>query len=232
MNIRGILMDLDGVQLDSYREGVRRIQVVCALYDVPFGRDTRAKLSNQWGLPGVELLVQCLGVNNALARRMYIDWEKLDKVSPPPLIPGAREVLVWLRRNEFKAALITSRHRQNLLEILDQLDLEREFLVITAKEDAGPYHKPDPRVFRHSLEALKEKCAIKRDECIYIGDTLSDTVAGHVAGLETLVVQTGPYLLEHMAQHPVPFENVLKSIDDLPYWIEKHHDGALETLYG
>lgn len=232
MNIRGILMDLDGVLLDSFREGLRRIQIVCTLHDVRFERDTRAKLFNYWGLPGVELLVQCLGVNDTLARRMYIDWEKLDKVSPPPLIPGARDVLVWLRRNGFKTALITSRHRQNLLEVLDQLDLEREFLVITAKEDAGPYHKPDPRVFRYALETFKEKCNIERGGCIFVGDTLSDTVAGHDAELETLVVQTGPYLLEHMVQHPIPFENVLKSIDDLPYWIEKHHDGVLSTLYG
>lgn len=231
MIIKGILTDFDGVLLDSFREGLRRIQIVCALHDVRFERDTRAKLFNHWGLPGVELFIQCLGVNEALARRMYIDWEKLDKVAPPPLIPGAREVLVWLGRNGFRTALITSRHRQNLLEILDQLDLERAFLVITAKEDVGPYHKPDPRVFRFALETLKEKCGIKKDECIFIGDTLSDTVAGHTAKLETLVVQTGPYLLEHMTQCPISFGNVLNSIDDIPYWVEKHHDGALKELY-
>ncbi len=225
-------MDLDGVLLDSFREGLRRIRILCVLHDIRFERDTRAKLFNSWGLPGVELLIQCLGVNDALARRMYIEWEKLDRVIPPPLIPGAREVLVWLRRNGFRTALITSRHRPNLLEVLDQLDLEREFLVITAKEDASPYHKPDPRVFRYALETLDTKCGVKKDECIFIGDTPSDTTAGHAAQIETLVVQTGPYLLEHMVQYPVPLWNVLKSIDDLPYWVEKHHDGTLKETYG
>ena len=232
MNIRGILMDLDGVLLDSFREGLRRIQIICAMHEIRFERDTRAKLFNNWGLPGVELFMRCLGVNESLARLMYIDWERFDKVSPPPLVPGAREVRGWLRRNDFKTALITSRHRVNLLEVLDQLDLEREFLVITAKEDVGPYHKPDPRVFRFALETLREQCGIQKEQCLFIGDTPSDTVAGHAAGLETLVVQTGPYLLEHMTQYPVSLENVLRSIDDLPYWVEKHHDGALRKLYG
>lgn len=230
MDVRGILMDFDGVLLDSFREGLRRIQTICALHDVPFERDTRIKLFNLWGLPGVELLMQSLGVNEAFARRMYVDWEKLDKVSPPPLIPGARGVLVWLRRNGFKSALITSRHRENLIEVLDRLDLTNEFLVVTSKEDS-PYHKPDPRVFRFALEVLQERCGIEKNHCIFIGDTPSDTVAGHNAELETLVVQTGPYLLEHMTQYPVSFANVLKSIDDLPYWVEKHHKGELKELY-
>ncbi|MBI2409939.1 HAD-IA family hydrolase [Candidatus Kaiserbacteria bacterium] len=232
MNIRGILTDFDGVLLDSFREGLRRIKLVCALHDRPFGRETRKELFNRWGLPGIELLMQCLGVNETLARRMYIDWERLDKADPPPLVPGAREVLVWLRQNGFKVALITSRHRANLLEVLDQLDLEREFAVVTAKEDVPGYHKPDPRVFRHALEALEAQCGILAKQCIFVGDTPSDTVAGHNAELETLIVQTGPYMLEHIERYPVALGNVLKSIDDLPYWIERRHDGPLKILYG
>ncbi len=230
MVIRGILMDLDGVLLDSFREGMRRIQILSALHDVPFERSTRAKLSANWGLPGIELLMRCLGVTEGLAQRMYVDWEKFDKASPPPLVPGTRETLVWLKRNGFKSALVTSRHRENLLEVLDRLDLERGFSAITAREDIGPWHKPDPRAFRHALETLEEKEGIQKHECIFVGDTPSDTVAGHHAGLVTLVVQTGPYLLEHISQFPMELENVLKSIDDLPLWIEKHHDGEIKHL--
>ena len=230
MDVRGILMDFDGVLLDSFRDGLRRIQILCALHDVEFSRNTRLKLFNLWGLPGVELLRQGLGINEELARRMYTDWEKMDKVSPPSLIHGARTVLVWLRRNGFKAALITSRHRESLLEVLDLLDIKNEFLVITSKEDC-PYSKPDPRVFRFALETLKERCGIEKSQCVFVGDTPSDTVAGHTAELETLVVQTGPYLLEHITKFPVPLGNVLRSIDDLPLWIEKHHEGELKELY-
>ncbi len=231
MVIRGVLLDLDGVLLDSFREGLRRIQLVCALHDIHFERNTRAKLFTHWGLPGIELLMQCVGVNKSLAQRMYIDWEKIDKASPPPLIPGARETLVWLRRNEFKTGLITSRHRQNLMEVLERLDLDRELTIITAREDVGPYHKPDPRVFRYALETLEEKYNIKKEQCIFVGDTPSDTVAGHNAGITTLVVQTGPYLLEHITEFPIDLGNVLKSIDDLPFWIEKHHEGKLGYLF-
>ncbi|OGI74612.1 hypothetical protein A2W50_00345 [Candidatus Nomurabacteria bacterium RIFCSPHIGHO2_02_40_30] len=230
MIIKGIFMDLDGVLLDSFREGLRRIQVICAIHEIQFTRETRSNLFHNWGLPGIELLMTCLDISESLAKRMYVDWEKYDREFPPPLIPGAREVLVWLRRNGFKSAPITSRHRQNLLEILDRLDLEREFAVITSKEDTPGYHKPDPRVFRHALETLEQQ-GIQKNQCIFIGDTPSDTVAGHNAEIETLVIQTGPYLLEHITQYPVSLGNILRSIDDLPYWMEKHHEGEFKELF-
>lgn len=80
-------MDLDGVLVDSFREGLRRIQIVCALHDVRFERDTRAKLFNNWGLPGVELLVRCLGVNETLAHRMYTGRSSI-KWPRPRLFPA------------------------------------------------------------------------------------------------------------------------------------------------
>jgi len=229
MLLKAVLTDLDGVLLDSFREGLRKIQYICAIHDIPFGRDTRTRLFDKWGIPGAELLSYGLDINMALAERMYAAWEKFDKVSPPPLIPGAREVLVWLRKNGFKTALITSRNRENLMEVLDQIDVSREFTVITAKGDC-PYHKPDPRVFRFALEHLQEQ-GVEKGNCVFIGDTPSDTVAGRAAEIETLVVQTGPYMIEHVEQYPMKLQNVLKSIDDLPFWIEKHHDGELNKLY-
>src|SRR3989344_3433786 len=206
MIIKGIFMDLDGVLLDSFREGLRRIQVICAIHEIQFTRETRSNLFHNWGLPGIELLMTCLDISESLAKRMYVDWEKYDREFPPPLIPGAREVLVWLRRNGFKSA------------------------VITSKEDTPGYHKPDPRVFRHALETLEQQ-GIQKNQCIFIGDTPSDTVAGHNAEIETLVIQTGPYLLEHITQYPVSLGNILRSIDDLPYWMEKHHEGEFKELF-
>lgn len=229
MLIKAVLCDLDGVLLDTFRTGLQKIHVLCALHEVPYGRETRAKLTNAWGMPAIELLMHCLGVNISLATEMNRVWETLDISQRPQLIPGAREVLLWLRHNKFKTALITSRHKKWLVELLDEVDLSNKFEVITAKEDC-PYHKPDPKVFRYALEHF-EKSGILKENCIFVGDTPSDTQAGHGAGLETLVVQTGPYMIEHVDQYPIKLGNILRSIDDLPFWIEKNHEGVLGKIY-
>jgi HAD superfamily hydrolase (TIGR01509 family) len=229
MLLKAVLLDLDGVLLDTFRSGLHKIHALCAMHEVPYGRETRAKLTNAWGMPAIELLMHCLQVNKALATEMNRVWEKLDTTHKPQLIPGAREVLLWLRHNKFRTALITSRHRKWLLELLDEVDLLNKFDVVTAKEDC-PYHKPDPKVFRYALEHF-EGLEIGKEDCIFVGDTPSDTVAGTRANLETLVVQTGPYMIEHVNQYPVKLSNILRSIDDLPFWIEKNHEGELDRIY-
>jgi len=159
---------------------------------------------------------------------MYTDWEKLDEADLITLIPGTKETLSWLRKNNFLKCLITSRHRDSLLNILDANDLIHEFEIITARQDC-PYHKPDPRVFEHSLNGLRAN-GITKEQCIFVGDTPSDISAGKNAGIETLVVQTGPYLLKHVAEHPMSLGNILQSIDDMPLWIEEHHEAGLTVL--
>ncbi|MBI3572010.1 HAD family hydrolase, partial [Candidatus Kaiserbacteria bacterium] len=56
MHIKGILTDFDGVLLDTFRDGTRRIQALCAIHSLPFTRETRQKLFTNWGMPGVKLL--------------------------------------------------------------------------------------------------------------------------------------------------------------------------------
>ena len=229
MIIKAVIFDCDGPLLDSFRAGLKRIKILCAIHDIPFGRTERMRLTELWGLPGIELLEQGLLISKKLAQRMYPEWERIDLHDPLPLVPGAREALFWLRKNNITATLLTSRHRENLMEILDRLDLEREFSIIATKEDTQ-FHKPDPRVLWHTFEKLRET-RIEKEQCIFVGDTPADIETGRGAHTTTVVVQTGPYLLKHVAKHPVPIENIINSVDDLPIWVEEHHEGKLNFLY-
>src|SRR3989338_7311334 len=112
MFLKAVILDCDGVILDSFREGLRRIKLLAAMHDISFTRESRGSLTDLWGLPGIELLEQGLGVNRALVRRMYVIWEKMDLSDPVPLIPGAPATLNWLRKNGFVSCLLTSRHRK------------------------------------------------------------------------------------------------------------------------
>ncbi len=226
LNIKAVIFDLDGPILDSFREGLRRIKIVCAVYNIPFEPEHHKKLTELWGTPGVELLVQGLGLSEESAKSViYPAWERLDLSQPVPLVPRAREVLSWLRRNKIPATILTSRHREHVLNMLERIDLDQYFSVVSTKFDT-PYRKPDPRVFYYTLEELKDKFGIAKDECIFVGDTPADVDAEQAAMIETLLVQTGPYLLKHADKLPLSLANILNSIDDLPGWIEEHQDSS------
>ncbi|OGN07429.1 MAG: hypothetical protein A3B86_01625 [Candidatus Yanofskybacteria bacterium RIFCSPHIGHO2_02_FULL_38_22b] len=226
MKVGAVIFDLDGPILDSFREGLRRIKIVCAIYDIPFNREHYKKLTELWGLPGIELLTQGLGLNEEFAKTtFYPAWERLDLTQPVPLVTRTREVLAWLVRNKIQATILTSRHREHLLDMFERIDLTRYFSVISTKFDT-PYRKPDPRVFWYTFEELRDKFGIEKRECLFVGDTPADVDAGQAVEIETLLVQTGPYLLKHAQKLPLQLSNILNSIDDLPGWIEEHQDNS------
>lgn len=231
MKIKAVVFDLDGPILDSFREGLRRIKTICAIHDIPFDRKHYKKLSELWGMPGVELLMNGLEVNETLAKTiLYPAWERLDIRQPVSLVPRTREVLLWLRRNNIRTTILTSRQREHVIEMFDQLDLTKEFAIVSTKFDT-PYRKPDPRVFYYTLEELKDKFNITKEECAFIGDTPADIDCGRAAEVTTLLVQTGPYLLKHAKDLLLPLGNILNSIDDVPAWIEENCPEQEFTFY-
>lgn len=223
MLIKGIIHDFDGVVNDSFREGLRRIKVLCALMSIPFGMAQRMSLTEHWGKPGAKMLELALGISREAAEEMYRQWEVWDLQDLMPFVPGAKEVLYWEKLCGFRNAVLTTRNRQNISDIFRKQDLESRFDVICTRQDTE-YLKPDPRVFRFILERFLEQFGIAKEECIFVGDTPADIEAGNSTGIETLVVQTGPYLVKHATMYPVKLENIIISLDYLPQWIFVHHD--------
>lgn len=221
MKIQAVIFDFDGPINDSFREGLRRIEVLCGINKIEFNRERRQRLIRLWGKPGIGLLEEGLGISNELAREIYPQWEVWDLIVPIPLILGAREMLYWNRKNKILNTLLTSRNKKNIREIFEKLDLGDDFAVISTRQDTE-FNKPDSRVFDFTLKELAEKFSISKEECIFIGDTPEDITCGLTAGIETLVVMTGPYWLEHILQYPIKPQNVLPSVDYLPEWIEKY----------
>lgn len=216
MNVRAVIFDFDGPIIDSFREGLRRIKIICAILDIPFDRRHQKELSRLWGLPGIQLIQQGLGLGKTFTEEIfYPAWERYDSQYPIPLVPHAREVLYWLRKNSIICTILTSRNRKHTQELFDRLDLTHDVAILSAKSDT-PYHKPDPRVFDYTLEQLEQTFGILKDQCIFVGDTFADIDAGVHAQIETLLVQTGPYLLKHADKLPLPPSNILNSIYDLP----------------
>ncbi len=230
MLVKAVIFDYDGVINDSFREGLRRIKVLCAIHDVRYTLAERRHLQELWGMRGVDLLRVGLGVTAELAAIMYADWEKMDLCDPVKHIPGAREVLFWLRQNGFVSVLLTSRNRVNLTAILDRTDMLREFAFLSSGDDHY-YPKPDARAFRFALETLREQHGIEKEHVVFVGDTPADIQGGANALLRTVVVQTGPYMLEHTERYPMHLCDIVPSIDEFPAWLEKHHEQNISVNY-
>lgn len=230
MEVRAMITDFDGPINDSFREGLRRIEVLCGINNIQFTREKRRRLVEQWGIPGAKLMEVGLGIPESEAIRIYKQWEVYDLIHPISLVPGVVQTLNDNRLQGIKNTLLTSRNRDNVIPILDKHGILRDFSVVQTKQD-WPASKldqggnPDPTVFDYTLQALQENFGITKEECVFVGDTPADVECSLAAGIEMVVVLTGPYWIAHFTNYPrLKISNILPSIDYFSEWLERYSE--------
>lgn len=222
MNVRAMISDFDGPINDSFFTGLSRLKIIAAMNGIEVGKEEVRKLVEFWGSYGPHLIRMGFGVAEDVARRIYRQWEIFDELSIVPLVPGAREVLLFNREKGILTTLLTSRNRENILKILEASGVKELIALVQTPQDWA-ITKPNPRTFEYTLNWLQGQHGISRSECVFIGDTSIDVRAGREAGIETFVVLTGPYWYQ-TGRRPVKNENILASIKGWPLWHELHCD--------
>jgi HAD superfamily hydrolase (TIGR01549 family) len=215
---QAVIIDFDGTILDSYQCAFKHLGWVARQNGFAMTPAVRQKMVGAWGQTGIEFLQNAFDIGRECAERMYREWEAIDSRDPIPFIDGARETLDWLHGKGFTVCMLTSRCRTTVMPILARGKLQNHFARITAREDSS-YCKPDGRAFTGILQTLARQ-KVSREECLFVGDTFVDIEAGRNAGIETLVVETGPYRGGHDKTHPMPKDHVIASIKDLPAWVD------------
>jgi phosphoglycolate phosphatase len=145
----------------------------------PFDRDIHIKT---WGQPlfeviklrspGVEVTTFEKAFRNNI--QIFINEGRLDQFSDENV-----EALDSLITKGYKIAVVTSRAElelKHLMEADHHLSLRVEKFY---HKDNNFFSKPDPRVFDQMLKDFK----VKPNQCVYIGDSISDAVASKEAGL-------------------------------------------------
>lgn len=132
------------------------------------------------------------------------------------LIPGAKEVLIELRKAGIKIGLVTSTRKKSLAEKLTpfvQNGIESIFETVITSDDV-PYVKPaaDP------LIKAAKNLDIQINTGIYVGDTCIDIQAGKAAGMKTIAVLTGVGSYEDLkCEAP---DAIIESVAQIAGWNE------------
>ena len=179
-----------GVTLPAWRiqDGLRRtLQQAPA---IPSGQETSldmAELERLWWKERVRETLQSVDSTlllqefSALFESLFDHFAEAKSWS---LCPSARETLQRLRQNRYKTGVV-SNFDHRLIRILEGLGIA-ELLDITAIPSLSGFAKPDPRAFRHALNALD----VSADETLFVGhDPALDEAAARAAGLFPLSVE-------------------------------------------
>jgi len=102
------------------------------------------------------------------------------------IFPLVKETLNNLRTKGYRFILVTGKHIDNARLIMKQLKLENYFEFIQGWEEELKA-KPDPDIL---IKAIK-KSGVKNDDCIMIGDTYVDILAGKALKIPTIAATYG-----------------------------------------
>ena len=223
MPIRAVILDFDGVIYASSTLGGagKRIVEIIKNHGHKVPEDIYEKLKNNWGSGGTKMIETCFGLDSEVAKKIYREWEKIDKNKFYTLIGDPKQVIKKLESWQIKVLLLTNRNRENLTGILEYFGLAELFYLIQAKDD-WTFSKPDPHVFCFVLHRLI-KFKISPEECVYVGDTILDFECTTARGLVSVSVLTGVFSESDFIKAGQKKENIIRSIADLPEWIEKYN---------
>ncbi|MGK0374024.1 MAG: phosphoglycolate phosphatase [Arenicella sp.] len=186
MQLRAVLLDLDGTLVDTAPDMVgslnrvlqsynmRAADVVAAAKQVSNGGRALIEFGfgeaiGQGDIPQVEQLVE----------EFLADY-KQHVANHSFVYEGMLEVLEYCESNSLKWGVITNKPLDLAKDLLEGLGLLDRCAILLGG-DSLPVKKPDPVPMLHTCMVL----SLAPSECLYVGDHLRDIQAGNAAGMDT-----------------------------------------------
>ena len=189
--MKALIFDLDGTLVDTVYAHVLAWQLAFAEANIPI---EGWRLHRRMGMSGglfKRAVMRELGRPLSLPTLQRIDkrhGELFQKLLPKPRpLPGAVELLRFLRRNKITHGIATSNQRPHLNPSLKALGIGKETVVVERGDVARA--KPEPDLF---LEC-QERLGVKVTDCYVIGDAVWDLLAARRAGMLSIGLLSGGY---------------------------------------
>ena len=196
--IKAVIFDLDGLLLDSeivafkvYEELGKRFGFEITLPDFmqnicgqPLRRNV-AYVNDRFQLPWE--------LEEAVEEVLRVEKKILDE--GVDVMPGARELLAFLKENNYKTAVASSSARARSMRLLEQHDLVKYFddFVFGPEVEKG---KPNPDIFLKAAEKLD----IAPENCLVLEDSQAGIQAAYSAGMRVICIPDLKYPTEEYVQ--------------------------------
>lgn len=209
--IKAVILDLDDT-LCLTEEACFRLenQALVAMGRAPMPRELHLAT---WGKPLFDILpVRSPGVDIEAFRKVYIPLIKqaIQSGDLDSIVPENLAAIDKLLDDGKIVMVLTSREHVELEHMLEPDHSLAARIKKFYYKDNMQFHKPDPRAFAQ----IERDHGWKPQECVYVGDSLSDAKAAKGAGLHFIAsLESGLRNKEDFASHPVDaFINIFPEV--------------------
>ena len=189
--MKALIFDLDGTLVDSVYAHVLAWQLAFAEAGMPIDG---WRLHRRMGMSGglfKRAVMRELGRTISMPRLKGLDkrhGELFRQFLPKPRpLPGAVELLRFLRRNTIVHGIATSNQRPNINPSLKALGVTKDTVVVERGDVARA--KPEPDLFLECSERL----GVEVKDCYVVGDAVWDLMAARRAGMLSVGLLSGGY---------------------------------------
>lgn len=182
---RLIIFDLDGTIVDAYKAIEKSLNFTLESLGYPAVDTSSVRRAVGWGDKNFIIrFVKTKDVNKAL--KIYRSHHKISLLKYSRLIQGARRILGFLKKQDYKLAIASNRPRRFTNIIVRHLGLQQYFDVVVCAKNKDDI-KPNPNLLLRIIKKLK----VKKEHVFYVGDMAIDVSAGKNAGIDTVAVLGG-----------------------------------------
>lgn len=188
------IWDLDGTLLDSYEAILSGIEETFGQFSIPYDKEQVREFILKYSVQ--DLLVR-------VAEKRKLDVEVLNQVRAQSLfeknaqvvlMPGAREVLAWVKETGIQQFVYTHKG-DNAFTILRDLGLESYFTEIITSQ-SGFARKPNPEAATYLLD----KYQLNPEKTYYIGDRTLDVEFAQNSKIQSINFLDSTYDRNHRIQ--------------------------------
>jgi len=188
--LSAVIFDLDGTLVDSNGLHVRAWSLALTEHAYHVGRD---RIEVEIGKGGDQLVESILGKEvedqhgDSLRKSQLKHSLSLIRSEGVRKFSGADELLKGCRSRGLRTALATSSSRKIQNELLKAAEIDPSAFDVAITGDDVNATKPQGDLYHLTVEKLKVSPA----ECMNVGDTVYDCIAGRKAGLVTIGLSGG-----------------------------------------
>jgi len=215
--IRTVLFDLDGTLADTAPDLAYALNLLRrqhGLADMPLDEIRPAASHGSIALLKVGFQKEPSDEGFEELRRQYLALYEANLNTHTTLFPGMNAILVEIEARQLNWGVVTNKPAWLTEPLLEGLAV-RQRAVCVISGDSLPERKPHPAPLLHACQLAGSEAG----QCLYIGDAERDIVAGHRAGMTTLIAMFG-YLSDEDDPDSWPADGRIHRPSEILDWLQ------------
>ncbi|CAH1112929.1 unnamed protein product [Psylliodes chrysocephalus] len=197
-----VIFDMDGLLIESESFYDKIINDIVMVYGKEYNDDCKVKVLGTPEQDTAKIVVEELGLPITPQEFLTIYKKKqMTELTNPPLLPGVRELVKHLYKNEVPVAVATSSSQESMeLKTKPHQDLFKLFQhIVCGSTDPDVKHgKPAPDIFLVCASRFPDKP--DPSSCIVFEDAPNGVKGAQSAGMQSVMVPA-PYIPQEMKKN-------------------------------